>query len=261
MGKHSAIEWTDHTFNPWWGCVKVSPACINCYAEKWSKRVGQSLWGPDSPRRFFSDKHWHQPILWDREAKKDQQRRRVFCASMADVFEPRSDLNFWRTRLWDLIGETRNLDWILLTKRPEEIQSRVPWHSAWPSNVWIGTTVENQEWAEKRINHLIELPAAVRFLSCEPLLGALDLSRWLDRIHWVIVGGESGPYARILDPTWVCGLRDQIVKADKAFFFKQWGEWKTSETGIEKVGKKHAGRLLDGLAWSDLPSKVFLNAD
>jgi protein gp37 len=173
---------------------------------------------------------------------------------MADVFEPRSDLDPWRERLWQLITDTPCLDWLLLTKRPEKIASRVPWRSNWPSNVWIGTTVENQEWADKRIPYLVELPAGVLFLSCEPLLGPLDLTRWMDRIHWVIVGGESGPHARILDPKWVCSLRDQVVNAGRAFFFKQWGEWKTSGTGVERVGKKSAGRLLDGIAWSDFPN-------
>jgi len=139
MGKHSAIEWTDHTFNPWWGCTKVSTACANCYAETWAKRVGQSIWSSDSPRRFFSDQHWKAPILWNRECEKDGIRRRVFCASMADVFEARHDLNPWRDRLWKLIADTPMLDWLLLTKRPEEISMRVPWKSDWDDNRKPGT--------------------------------------------------------------------------------------------------------------------------
>ena len=119
MGKNSKIEWTHHTFNPWWGCTRVSAACVHCYAETWSKRLGKKLWGPKAPRRFLSDAYWMEPIKWNREAKQQGHRARVFCASMADVFEARSDLNASRERLWKLIEETPQLDWLLLTKRPE----------------------------------------------------------------------------------------------------------------------------------------------
>jgi protein gp37 len=253
MGKHSAIEWTDHTFNPWWGCVKVSPACANCYAETWSRRVGLRLWGKHADRRFFSDEHWRQPILWEREAKKEQLRRRVFCASMADIFEARQDLDPWRIRLWDLIISTPNLDWLLLTKRPENVQAIVPWGLSWPSNVWLGVTVENRDYATERIPHLLRAPALVRFLSCEPLLGPIDLSAWLSGIDWVILGGESGRQARPVDPSWVCDLRDQVVNAGGAFYFKQWGEWRPAAEGFERVGKKSAGRILDGHVWDEIP--------
>lgn len=256
MGKHSAIEWTDHTFNPWWGCTKVSPACAHCYAEAWSKRVGLVLWGVDARRRYFSENHWRQPILWDRAAGLEKVRRRVFCASMADVFEARSDLDAWRIRLWELIGATPNLDWLLLTKRPENIRSIVPWELHWPSNVWIGVTVESQDLAVKRIPHLQELHAAVKFLSCEPLLGPLELSGLLSGIDWVIVGGESGRGARPMDPNWVYSLRDQVVRSGISFLFKQWGEWApgSDSTLMKRVGKKAAGRLLDGRAWSQFPA-------
>src|SRR4051794_32502123 len=103
MGRNSSIEWTHHTFNPWWGCVKVSPACKHCYAEAWAKRTGFGLWGPRSDRRFFGDAHWREPLRWNAEAAADRTRRRVFCASMADVFEPRRELDAWRERLWKLI--------------------------------------------------------------------------------------------------------------------------------------------------------------
>jgi len=127
MGKNSRIEWTNHTFNPWWGCTKVSAARKNCYAEAWSKRVGQSVWGPNANRRFFGDKHWAEPIKWHSEALAAGQRRRVFCASMADVFEDRRDLDEWREKLWALIDATPQLDWLLLTKRPEMVRRLVPW--------------------------------------------------------------------------------------------------------------------------------------
>src|SRR5712671_6808752 len=131
MAKNSSIEWTDHTFNPWWGCSKVSPGCNNCYAETWAKRVGEKIWGKDEPRRFFTDKHWDEPLKWNDEALSSGTRRRVFCASMADVFEQRTDLNPWRARLWKLTEETPKLDWLLLTKRPENIAASVRWGTTW----------------------------------------------------------------------------------------------------------------------------------
>src|ERR1043166_782056 len=126
MGANSAIEWTDHTFNPWWGCVKVSPACDFCYAEVWGRRLGKGVGGKDAPRRFFADAHWNEPLRWNRAAAKVGIRRRVFCASMADVFEQRDDLNPQRERLWKLIDSTPNLDWLLLTKRPHNVMTLVP---------------------------------------------------------------------------------------------------------------------------------------
>src|SRR5437764_7892645 len=135
MAKNSHIEWTHHTFNPWWGCAKVSPACKHCYAELWAKRMGQRIWGGDAPRRFFGDAHWNEPLEWNDEAQDANERMRVFCASMADVFERRSELDQWRERLWLLIECTPWLDWLLLTKRPQNISAMVPWDDSWPSNV------------------------------------------------------------------------------------------------------------------------------
>jgi len=191
MAKNSHIEWTHHTFNPWWGCAKVSAACDNCYAETWAKRVGQQVWGKESPRRFFSDAHWEEPVLWNENARLAKTRQRVFCASMADVFERRAELKAPRQRLWDLIASTPWLDWLLLTKRPQNIASMISWsQEEWPRNVWLGTTVETQGFANKRLPHLLKHKAAVRFLSCEPLLGPIDLTRWfraegLNPIDWV----------------------------------------------------------------------------
>lgn len=269
MGKNSKIEWTNHTFNPWWGCLKVSQACKHCYAEAWAKRVGQQVWGIQADRRFFGEKHWSEPLKWDQEARTLGARRRVFCASMADVFEDRKDLEPWRSKLWPLIEATPNLDWLILTKRPENIAAMVPWKGDWPSNVWMGTTIENQVCARKRLPYLSRVPATVRFISAEPLLGPLDLERWIDHIDWVITGGESGPKARPSSPTWFRDLLRQCIRGDVPFHFKQWGDWapggpllraasarvQKAPDGTEmvKVGKKLAGRALDGTTHDGLP--------
>ena len=281
MGKNSSIEWTHHTFNPWWGCAHVSPGCQNCYAETWAKRVGEKVWGVKEGRRFFTDKHWAEPLKWNEDAESDQQRKRVFCASMADVFELRTDLDVWRERLWQLISVTPWLDWLLLTKRPQNILNMVPWENDWPSNVWVGTTVEDQKRADERLPILLKIPAKCRFLSCEPLLGAVDLSKWIQSpeesffsIDWVIAGGESGPNARAMLPGWARQLRDQCHVSKIPFHFKQWGHWApvagpaTNKRPIRKFwdevmgvnifmeakGKKVAGRRLDGTTWDQLPA-------
>lgn len=296
MGKYTAISWTHHTFNPWWGCEKVSPACAHCYAETFAKRIGHfagspsgkpPLWGKDSERRFFGDKHWNEPLKWDRDAAAAGERRRVFCASMADVFEDRTDLVPHRARLFDLIRRTPNLDWLLLTKRPENVSKQLAelaqfreigspqfiWELTWhagkpPENIWLGTTVENQEQADKRIPELLKVPAKVRFLSCEPLLGPVDLAYTcfngadsfgtMPGIHWVICGGESGPHARPMKPDSARALLKQCQRANVPFHFKQWGEWApTTPIGgvlMEKVGTASAGRLLDGVLHDAFPN-------
>jgi len=272
MAENSRIEWTDHTFNPWWGCTKVSPACDNCYAEAWAKRTGHTVWGAKTDRRFLSEFYWKQPVRWNREAKKHRRRERVFCASMADVFEWRADLTPWRTRLWALIEATPHLDWLLLTKRPHLAQRLAPWGDSWPDNVWLGTTVESQRFAEKRMHHLIDVPAKVRFVSCEPLRSSIDLEPYLSNqvLDWVIAGGESGPRARASDPNWYRELRDQCILHSVAFHFKQWGEWAPlleadSDTipstldmtswsePLGRFGKKRSGRCLDGQEWDEFP--------
>lgn len=280
MGKDSRIEWTHHTFNPWWGCVKVSAACDHCYAESWAKRVGSAVWGPEADRRFFSDAHWKEPFKWDAEAAKSG-RRRVFCASMADVFENRPDLVEPRARLFDLIEATPNLDWLVLTKRIHLVKKLMPKGRRLPANVWLGTTVENQEYAHKRIPYLLaHAEASVRFLSCEPLLGPLDLTPFLGGQHaakldWIIAGGESGPGARPMHPDWLGKLHQQCEDAAIAFHFKQWGHWaphtaltespsktvKTVRIEVDRsapvallgVGKHAAGRLLRGKTWDEFP--------
>ncbi|MXV16857.1 DUF5131 family protein [Pedobacter sp. HMF7056] len=246
--EHSHIEWTDHTFNPWWGCIKVSDGCKNCYAETLDRRWNGGHWGPGSQRKAMSNKYWLQPLLWDEKARKAGVKAKVFCASMADVFEGHPDTLPHLTRLFRVIENTPNLIWQLLTKRPENIvtllRSGTNWMSKFPDNVWIGTSVENQKAADERIKHLSRVPASVRFLSCEPLLGPVDLStvfglyefdenkyalkvgsRWADSPDWIIAGGESGHHARPAHPDWIRLLRDQCAGAGVPFFFKQWGEW------------------------------------
>lgn len=248
----SKIEWTDHTFNPWWGCMKVSTGCKNCYAEKLDNRWKGGHWGPGSARKSMSDEYWRQPLKWNNAAATAGQPAKVFCASMADVFEGHPDTLPHLRRLFRLIEQTPHLIWQLLTKRPENIMDLIPgyWltHNGMPDNLWIGTSVENQEAADQRIPHLLKVPAKVRFLSCEPLLGPIVLRRkaegsseivqmalmgHLDEytrpvergIDWVIAGGESGPGARPMHPDWVRSIRDQCTAAGVPFFFKQWGEY------------------------------------
>lgn len=269
MGANSKIEWTTHTFNPWWGCIKVSEACKHCYAEAWAKRVGQDVWGPKAERRTFGDKHWSEPLRWNRDAEGAVLRPRVFCASMADVFEDRDELLPHRARLFDLIEATPNLDWLLLTKRPQNVARLAKWSDCWPANVWLGTTVELQSRADELLPFLAAIPARVRFISAEPLLGPLSIERWLESsVHWVITGGESGPKARPASPAWFRSLHSQCMENDVAFHFKQWGDWAPGDgeslpatkrrmaqdgTAMVRLGKNAAGRVLDGMEWDELP--------
>lgn len=288
MSANSKIEWCHHTFNPWWGCTKVSPACDHCYAESLAKRYGHGVWGKDAPRRFFGDKHWAEPLQWNREAESARERRRVFCGSMCDVMEDREDLRAPRVRLFNLIAETPHLDWLLLTKRPQNFRKFLPWGDT-PGlerpNVWLMTTVESQEYVW-RAERLVDIPAVVHGISYEPALGPLDISRDLqDGINWVIAGGESGGGARPPHPDWFRQARDQCVAANVPFFFKQNGEWldidnardvigeddprlcdsqrhrrRPALTAVHnlvqvRVGKKAAGALLDGKEWKQFPGE------
>ena len=373
MGMNSQISWTDHTFNPWIGCTKVSPACKNCYAERdMGHRFGRVQWGPTGTRVLTSESNWQKPINWNRTAKTHGIRYRVFCASLADVFEdwrgpivdnkgcrlfwshsrqPHESKYHWvsesetagiempvhmhdvRARLFDLIDATPNLDWLLLTKRPEKIpvfwrihpsgihQEDMSFSEAYRrDNVFLGVSVENQEYANKRIPELLKCRelSPVLFLSCEPLVGPVDLTslwsgryEWRDSLNgihvghnfqrscstidWVITGGESGPNARPAEPAWYRSIRDQCSAAEIPFHFKQWGEWipyehcgsppliesqhgdtydthhlpidlvdhepvdnwywpdGLSETVYRRVGKKSAGRMLDGVEHNEYP--------
>lgn len=318
MSENSKIEWTDHTFNPWEGCQKVGPGCDHCYAETRNARFGGGTainWGPGAPRRRTSSANWRKPLQWNKAHAEffaqHGRRQRVFCASLADVFDNAVD-PAWRRDLFDLIELTPNLNWLLLTKRIGnvfEMVARARSHDwlAGRDNVWLGATVVNQSEADRDIPKLLDVPARVRFLSMEPLLGGVDIGEYLSfwcedcndthsngisgfvGLDWVIAGGESGIGARPMHPDWARGLRDQCAAADVPFLFKQWGEWaeqtpeqqrQLSSSVIMKhvsawpdgtlghgdfrenggygrplfpVGKKAAGRLLDGRTHDEFP--------
>lgn len=357
MAENSKIEWTTHTFNPWIGCTKVAPGCTHCYAEVFSKRTGKAKWGAEGTRVKTSEAYWAKPLKWDRDAAAAGERPRVFCASMADVFEDSelpvtnsrgetlyqfpdgelatmldhaqkgiscgrlATLDNVRRELFELIDATPNLDWLLLTKRPQSIYRLMHATGAGRrDNLWLGTSISDQATAEANVMPLLRCaPLAERlFLSIEPLLGPIDLrgidiglSRALDClrgeiaddelysvsgaphfIDWVIVGGESGHHARPMHPDWVRRVRDDCQIASVPFFFKQWGEWQNGSgsglnhivladgrhgalpedmgfsaanpagwhalnpTTMSRVGKKAAGRSLDGREWNEFPRPV-----
>lgn len=284
MSANSKIEWTDHTFNPWIGCAKVSPGCDHCYAENlMATRMHKVVWGPHGTRVRTSLANWREPLKWNARHEaffaEHGRRQRVFCASLADVFDNAVD-PAWRRDLFALIARTPNLDWLLLTKRIGNAAAMLTdmFPTGTPENVWLGATVVNQTEADRDIPKLLATPASVRFLSMEPLLGPVDLSvievdggcevfplgaGWLDRlepgapesprIDWVIVGGESGAHARPIHPEWVRWLHFQCSTAGVPFFFKQWGEWVPMSryvAGIPLHGRKftHADGTLMGHA-------------
>ena len=253
MAENTSIEWTEHSFNPWEGCVKVSPGCKHCYAQQMNKRFGGNNWGPDSARLKRKEDYWKKAIHWNAKAQKDGARMRIFLGSMMDFLEDRPDVVAERKRTCGLIEQTPNLDWLMLTKRPENARKLLPakWFSSrvsWPANLWFGTTMENQQMAETRMRHLLAVPAPVHFISAEPLLGAIDFLTIANFIHvdWVIVGGESGPWARPMHSDWVRQIRNQCDSAGVNFFFKQWGG----------KNKKKAGRELDGRTWDEFPETI-----
>lgn len=259
MSDETHIQWTDHTFNPWWGCSRISPACRFCYADRDASRYGFELWRRHGERRMLSENNWRRPLKWNRDAEAKGVPARVFCASMADVFEDHPQLGEPRERLWGLIEATPWLHWQLLTKRPANVASMAPWGADWPANVWLGTSVETQRWADARIPVLLGIPARTRFLSAEPLLGPVDLDRYLwltgastagpfydsagryrfgggaggqtitnlpaRDLHWVIVGGESGAGSKVrpMEIEWARSLVFQCRNADIATFVKQTG--------------------------------------
>lgn len=241
MGEHSAIAWTDATFNPWWGCTQISEACRNCYAARFARRVSLDVFGADSPRRFFSDRHWNEPRVWARKAARNGVRYRVFCGSMCDLFELRADLEPHRQRLWKLIRETSDsLDWLLLTKRAANLRFMLPEDVARVS--WVGVTVENTARLG-RLTYLSGVKARARFVSLEPLMESVDLTPYMSMLDLVIVGGESGPGFRQFNPDWVRALRDQTQPAGVCLFYKQ-------ASGLRP---EHTPEL-DGQRWTQLPT-------
>lgn len=335
MAENTSIEWCDHTFNPWIGCTRVSIAatggggCDNCYAAvSTPARAMKISWGAKEPRHRTAPATWAQPLKWNAAHEAfyaaHGRRQRVFCASLADVFDNEVDIQ-WRADLFELIKATPNLDWLILTKRIGNVLPMAQRFFEWIPNAWLGATVVNQEEADRDIPKLLAIPARVRFLSCEPLLGPVNL--WLptrlfmtgrgpfgkeepiamcdhccngDRcddpthyergrpewrvrcphcrgtgrgrpIDWVICGGESGREARPMHPDWARSLRDQCAAAGVPFLFKQWGEWGPdlvppvrasyrwpdradgTQAWSYRVGKKAAGRLLDGVEHNSFP--------
>jgi protein gp37 len=303
MSESTKIEWCDSTFNPWTGCAKVSPGCDHCYAESWAKRSGIVQWGPHAERRRTSATNWRLPLQWQNQAAAFQaqhgHRRRVFCASLADVFDNEAPEQ-WRVDLFRTIAATPDLDWLLLTKRIGNaakmiqdsyegvLRARLPKKTPpWPwPNVWLGATVVDQDEADRDIPKLLAMPACVRFLSIGPMLGPIsfvgmfanprdsrDGTNALEEIDLVICEGETGPGARPMHPGWVRSLRDQCEAAGAHFFLKQWGDWiarelvedarqdppgslvywKAHDMTYRRVGKRAAGRLLDGVEHDGMP--------
>lgn len=224
MGEHTGISWTDHTFNPWWGCTVVSPGCDHCYAETFDKRVGGEHWGKGVPRREFGEKHWNEPLKWNEAARKAGVIRKVFCASMADVMDDEAPAGA-RERLWELIDATPYLIWQLLTKRPHRYDRYLPKQFK-HDNVWLGTTCENQHYYDIRWPILLRSRIeTVTWISYEPAIGPLTLTGFPMWPRWVIFGGESGAGRRLCNPEWARSLRDEIDNFNPyvALFVKQMG--------------------------------------
>lgn len=268
MGQLTGIEWCDHTWNPWRGCAHAArhpdgtgeaPECLNCYAEAGSARNRATLgsWGPVSPRAVGVPGYWDLPRKWDRKARADGVRRRVFFASYADVFEDRPDLVPLRRRAFTIIDECPNLDFLVLTKRPELIPALWPWGvESHRANVWLGTTCGDPAslWrvdALMKSRHL----ARLLFVSVEPLLAPVDFGSRLEWVSWVIVGGESGPGARPCDPAWIRSVGVQAEAATAAVFVKQLG---SNPVGLSLTDRKGGdpSEWPAGLAVRELPAEA-----
>lgn len=290
MAEKTKIEWTDNTFSPWIGCAKISEGCANCYAEAdFGKRKKFATWGEGQPRRLTSEANWKKPLTWDRKCAKEGTRLKVFAGSLCDIGDPEVPQG-WFDRLLNIVTNTPNLDWLLLTKRPATLKEKLesfgdrylpnilPGCDAafglmpWPlPNVWVGVSVENQKAADERIPILIDIPAAGRFISAEPLLGPVNIETYLlsdydkaahnhqmtgnercdNKINWVICGGESGPNARPCHPDWVRSLRDQCEWWPTAFMLKQWGEWMPTFIGIDPNEGDPKGRFRGAYEFPD----------
>jgi protein gp37 len=251
MGENSKIEWCDHTFNPWIGCQKVSPGCDHCYAEAMmDHRYKRVQWGPHGERQRTSEQNWKKPIQWNAQArtfrKEKGHRPRVFCASLADVFDNQVDAS-WRDDLFvALIRKCNRLDWLVLTKRPENIEKMLPmdWGDGY-SNVWLGTTAEDQKRFDLRWKRLKRIPATVRFISYEPALGPVRLPSSGSLPDWLISGGESGSGARPLKPQWVRDVISDCRRFGVAPFHKQWGSYHNNPLVVEQNGTAREAREID----------------
>jgi protein gp37 len=282
MAEITKIEWVDHTFNPWIGCTRISPACDNCYAAAMSHRRGWARFEARAPRKRTSEAYWKQLRRWNRKAQDAGVRRKVFGPSLADPFDAEVS-DAWRDDYVAEIAACDRLDFILLTKRPQVARKYFDRRPV-PDNLWPGVTAENQKMLELRAPAILSIAARGHVLSAEPLLEPLDLGAVAAgndcsgsrRFTWVIAGGESGPKARPSHPDWFRSLRDQCADAGIPFFLKQWGEWRPASgesSGVsakrvhvwphmwpmpspqvmEKVGKKAAGASLDGRVHRAVP--------
>jgi protein gp37 len=264
--ENSKIEWTDHTFNPWIGCQHVSPGCDHCYAEAMmDHRYGKVEWGPHGERKRTSEANWKNPIKWNAEARAFRReygrRMRVFCASLADVFDNRVPPN-----LFALIRQCHRLDWLMLTKRPQNILKMLPadWGDGY-RNVWLGVTAESQPYFDQRWKHLQNIPALIKFISYEPALWPLRLPKHGPLPDWLISGGESGGGARPLDPQWVRDVIADCRRKGVTPFHKQWGTYSSNplvvEQGMSIAEAKaldkfgHGGGLVDGELVREYPRR------
>lgn len=269
MSKETGIAWADHTFNPWIGCAKVSAGCDHCYAARYGKRY-HVPWTADGARRVTASSTWRQVAGWNAAARKAGVRRRVF-PSLCDIFDTAAPRQT-REAFWSLVARTPDLDWLLLTKRPQNVMKLLPenWGTGWP-NVWLGVSAEDQAAADLRIPHLLLLPAKVRFVSIEPMIGPVQL-RWVrntgtevtdalvghvvstqftvnspvivPKLDWVILGGETGPGARRMEMAWARSVAYDCSTAGVPFFFKQWGDaWKDAVQDV-----------LDNAKWQQIPT-------
>ena len=266
MGDQTNIGWTDHTFNPWVGCQAVSPGCTNCYAEKLVERYGWTAWGPEGIRVRTSMAYWRKPLRWERHAAGAGTRELVFCASLADVFDNQAPPEA-REDLWGLIRATPNLDWQLLTKRPQNMAAMLPhdWGEGF-DNVWLGVSAEDQAEYDRRWPILAATPAAVRFISYEPALDALTIGEHHRLPDWLIWGGESGPDRRPVDPGWMRCITGECRELGVAVFGKQWGGYESNPLVSEnRMSVREArkldpedngkgGALLDGRLWREFPA-------
>jgi protein gp37 len=239
MGAVTTISWSDSTFNPWIGCTHVSPACDHCYAEAdFDRRKHRVSWGAGNPRSRTSVGYWREPHKWNRDAIKTGYRPRIFCASLADVFDNEVDPQ-WRSDLWAVIRDTPMLHWMLLTKRIGNARKMLPadWDSGRYAHVGLMATIADQEEWDRDYRKLTATPAAWHGVSIEPMLGAVDIGD--ARPDWIIARGESGPQARDIDGEWVRSLRDQCRRNGIAFHFKQWGGLRAKSNGCALDGVEH----------------------